>query len=99
MSEPTGDKDSVNEENLTNEELAHRKALLDIEIREEKAETQKKMAWAAIISMIVMGFILLLPVFPDSRVQALGDLLGLFFISMAGVVGAFMGTQAWITKR
>jgi hypothetical protein len=39
-----------------------------------------------------------LPIFPDTRIKALADLFGLFYIGMASVVGAFMGMTAYMSK-
>jgi len=40
-----------------------------------------------------------LPVFPDSRIKVLADLSALFYISMAGVCGAYMGMSAYMSRR
>ncbi len=40
-----------------------------------------------------------LPIFPDSRIKALADLFGLFYIGMAGVVGAYMGMTAYMSAK
>lgn len=73
--------------------------LIELELREEKASTQKRMAWVAMISMLVFTIGLFMPFVPDSRVQALADLLGLFYIAQAGVVGAYMGVMAWMSSN
>lgn len=73
--------------------------VLELELREEKADSQRRMAWAAIISMIVFTLMLFSPMVSDSRVSALADLLGLFYIAQAGVVGAYMGVTAWMSKN
>jgi hypothetical protein len=33
------------------------------------------------------------------RVEALADISNLFYISGAGIVGAYMGTTAWMSRR
>ena len=68
-------------------------------MREEKADTQKRMAWVAMLSMVAFTVALFSPVISDSRVEALADLLGLFYIAQAGVVGAYMGVTAWMSKK
>lgn len=83
---------------ISKEDLETSNELLELELREEKAESQKKMAWVAIISMIIVTLIVMNPIMSDSRVQALSDLLGLFYIAMAGIVGAYMGVTAWMSK-
>tara|TARA_R110000824_G_scaffold60389_3_gene161481 strand:+ start:923 stop:1231 length:309 start_codon:yes stop_codon:yes gene_type:complete len=64
----------------------------------EKMDAQRRMAWVAMGSMIVFTLAVFLPVFPDARIKALSDLFGLFYIGQAGVVGAYMGMSAWMTK-
>ena len=88
------DKDGM----ISREDIETSNELLELELREEKAESQKKMAWVAIIAMILVTAVVMHPAMPDSRVQALGDLLGLFYIAMAGIVGAYMGVTAWMSK-
>ena len=84
---------------VSDEEMARNKELLELELQEEKSETQKQMAWVAMVSMIMGTILLFTPVIPDSRVSALSDLLGLFYIALAGVVGAYMGVSAWMSKK
>lgn len=72
--------------------------LLELELREEKADTQRRMAWGAMISMTIFTAVLFSPILSDSRVSALADLLGLFYIAQAGIVGAYMGVTAWMSN-
>lgn len=72
---------------------------LELELREEKADTQRRMAWMAMLSMVVFTVVLFSPIISDSRVEALADLLGLFYIAQAGVVGAYMGVTAWMNRK
>ena len=74
------------------------KALEAIEMR-EKMDAQRQMAWISLISMIIFTMAVFLPIFPDSRIKALADLFGLFYIGMAGVVGAFMGMTAYMSAK
>ena len=72
--------------------------MLELELREEKADAHRRMAWVAIVSMILFTIGLFLPVVSETRVAALADLLGLFYIAQAGIVGAYMGVTAWMSK-
>ena len=65
----------------------------------EKSDAQRKMAWVAMITMIVFTLLLFLPIFPDGRIKALSDLFGLFYIGMAGVVGSYFGMTAYMSKK
>ena len=57
------------------------------------------MAWLSIASMIIFSACLFMPVVPESRVNALGEILGLFYIAQAGIVGAYMGVTAWMSRK
>lgn len=90
--------DIDNDGKIGKKDIDSNSALLELQLREEKADSQRRMAWIAIISMIVFTLFLFSPLVSDSRVQALADLLGLFYIAQAGVVGAYMGVTAWMSK-
>ncbi len=83
---------------VTDKEIAMEKEMMELERQEEKAEAQKKMAWIAMVSMLGFTIFLFLPIIPDSRVSALAELLGLFYIGQASVVGAYMGFTAYMSK-
>jgi hypothetical protein len=83
---------------VDDDEIDNAQEMLELELREEKADAHRRMAWAAMISMIIFTVALFLPWVSESRVAALADLLGLFYIAQAGVVGAYMGVTAWMSK-
>jgi len=80
---------------ISDNELASAEALE----KHEKADAQRRMAWVSLISMLVFTVMVFLPVFPDSRIKALADLFGLFYIGVAGVVGAYMGMTAYMSAK
>jgi len=84
---------------VSEDEIQRVKRIIELEIDEKRAFTQKRMAWAAMISMILFTVALFSPLVTDGRVSALADLLGLFYIAQAGVVGAYMGVTAWMNSR
>ena len=80
---------------VSDKELAVMEALE----KKEKMEAQKKIAWVAMVSMLVFTALVFLPIFPDTRIKALSDLFGLFYIGQAGVVGAYMGMTAYMSAK
>lgn len=84
---------------VSQEEIALKKEMLEIERAEEKAETQKKMSWVSLASMLIFTIVLFTPVLSDSRVNALSDLFGLFYIAQASIVGFYFGAQAYMRDR
>ena len=84
---------------VSDDELQVAQVIEEMEIKEEKAEAHKNMAWVSLVSIICFTVMVFLPVFPDSRIKVLADLSALFYISMAGVCGAYMGMSAYMSRR
>jgi len=84
---------------LSEEELKVAQYVTELELKEEKSEAQKKMAWTSIATMIVFTTALFSSVISTERVDALSDILGIFYITQAGIVGAYMGVTAWMSKK
>ena len=84
---------------VTDKEFELEQKMMEAERLEEKSEAQKKMAWIAMFSMLAFTIFLFLPIIPDSRVKALADLLGLFYIGQASVVGSYMGFTAYMSRK
>lgn len=84
---------------VTDDEMSRAKEMLEIELREEKFDQQQKMAWIAMATMFLFTVVLFSPIISEARVDALADLLGLFYIAQAGVVGTYMGAQALMHKK
>ena len=82
---------------VSDEELSHVKEIKATEDELRKHLAQLRMARYTLIGMgiftVVMFFV------PIDRVNALSDISNLFYISGAGIVGAYMGTTAWMNKK
>lgn len=91
--------DTNNDGKIDAEELERSKEMLEMELREEKQDAQRRMAWIAIATMIVFTIVLFTPLVNDSRVNALADLLGLFYVAQASIVGFYFGAQAFMSKK
>jgi hypothetical protein len=82
---------------VSDEELSHVKEIKATEDGLRKHLAQLRMARYTLIGMglftVVMFFV------PIDRVNALSDISNLFYISGAGIVGAYMGTTAWMNKK
>ncbi len=84
---------------LTPDELQEAKELLALELQEQKADTQRRMAWAAMAAMIVFTVALFSPWVPETRVAAIGGVSDTFYIGCASIVGAFMGFTTWMANN
>ena len=91
--------DLNNSGDVSEEEMKRATEILELELREEKAEAQKRMSWVSILSMVLFTAVLFTPVVSESRVSALGDLLGLFYLGQASIVGFYFGAQAYMSRK
>ncbi len=85
-------KDSVRDESFEMKEQQ-----IELENRDKREDQQRRMAWIAMISMIVFTAVLFAPIISPERITALSDLLGMFYIAQAGVVATFFGSQAYMS--
>ena len=82
---------------VTDEELENAKAMKEPETLLRKQLAQLRMARATLIAM--GAFTLAMFLIDVERVKALSDISNLFYLSGAGIVGAYMGTTAWMNKK
>lgn len=68
-------------------------------ITEDKFKNRRKMAWVSMISMTVYTAILLTPAIDIDRIKSLENILDMFYIAMASIVGAYMGFATWANKK
>lgn len=78
-------------------ELAKAKEIRETEDLLRKHLAQLRMARYTLIGMGV--FTLAMFFMPLERITALSDISNLFYLSGAGIVGAYMGTTAWMSKK
>jgi len=85
---------------VSDEELEMVTKIHEAENADEKADAQRRMAWISMIAMILFTVIVMIPgIIPESRLKLIGDLSALFYIGMAGVVGAYMGMTAYMSRK
>lgn len=82
---------------LSVEEWARAEGIMKSEAELRKLRAQRRMATASLAAM--GAFTAAMFIVPIERVQALADISNLFYISGAGIVGAYMGTTAWMSRK
>ena len=84
---------------VTDEELTKHQEMLQLELQEEKADSQRRMAWIALGSMCVFAILPTLPFIPADRLSTLASLSDMLFLSQASIVGLYFGATAYMAKR
>ena len=68
-------------------------------ITEDKFKNRRRMAWTAMICLAVYTAILFTPLIDSERIKSLENILDMFYIAMASIVGAYMGFATWASKK
>ena len=84
---------------VTDEELTKQTEMLQLELQEEKADSQRRMAWVAIGSMCVFAILPVIPFIPADRLSTLASISDMLFLSQASIVGLYFGATAYMAKR
>ena len=84
---------------VSDEEIGHAKEIMELELREDKAREQKKMAWVAMVSMVGYALLPLLPMVSEARLQTISAISDLLFLSCASIVGMYFGAQAYMSRK
>jgi hypothetical protein len=83
---------------VSDAELKKAEEMIEFENKDAKEDQLRKMAWAAMISMVIFTFFLFLPIITVERITALASVLQMFYIAQAGVVATFFGASAYVSK-
>lgn len=92
----------VSDAELSHAEKMHEIARLDSaeKAAERKQAAQRRMATASLVAMLLFTVAVMIPgIIPETRLKLLGDISGLFYIAMAGIVGAYMGMTAYMSRK
>lgn len=89
--------DMNNDGIVSDAEMARAKEIRETEDLLRKHLAQLRMARWTLIGM--GAFTAGMFAMPVDRIEALSDISNLFYISGAGIVGAYMGTTAWMSRK
>ena len=84
---------------VSDEELAHMKEIKRLEGELRKHRAQRRMATFTLVGMGLFTAMMFMPFMTVEKIDALSDISNLFYISGAGIVGAYMGATAWMSKK
>ena len=84
---------------VTDEEISRQQEMLQLELQEEIADSQRRMAWTAVVSMCVFAILPVIPFIPADRLSTLASISDMLFLSQASIVGLYFGATAYMAKR
>jgi hypothetical protein len=73
---------------------------LEIENQDKREDAQRSMAWFALAGMLLYPFSVVLASWLglEQASSILGDMASVYFVSVAAIIAAFYGTQAYTSK-
>ena len=80
--------------------LIKQERMIRLENEDKKEDAQRNMAWFALFGLLLYPFAVVLAVAfgLDSATSTLGSMAPTYFVSVAAIVAAFYGTQAYSKK-
>jgi hypothetical protein len=85
---------------VTDEEMAKAERMIQVENEDKKQDAQRNMAWFALFGMLLYPFaVVIASAFGlEDAGTILGNMAPTYFVSVAAIVAAFYGTQAYASK-
>ena len=86
---------------VTDAEIALQEKMIKVENQDKREDAQRSMAWFALFGMLLYPFSVVLASWMglEAAPGILGDMAPTYFVSVAAIVAAFYGTQAYTSKN
>ena len=86
---------------VSDQEIAASERLQQLEIQNEKADAQRNMCWFALWGMLLYPSLVLVSSYLglEKGADILGTMSSIYYISVAGVVSVWFGSQAYTSKN
>jgi hypothetical protein len=94
-----GNLDQNKDGTIDDSELDHAKAILDMELAEEKSDAHRRMAQASLAALLIFTFLLFTPFVSVERITAISELASMFYLASASIIGGYMGVSTWMSRR
>ena len=94
------DKDLDGDGIVSDQELETSEKLQEMQLAHERADAQRAMSWFALWGMLLYPSLVVISEFfgMNQAASILGDMAAVYFVSVAGILAAFFGAQAWSNR-
>ena len=94
------DKDLNSDGIVSDSELETSEKLQEMQLAHERANAQRAMSWFALWGMLLYPSLVVVSEFfgMNQAASILGDMAAVYFVSVAGILAAFFGSQAWSNR-
>ena len=86
---------------VTDEELEMDEKLMRLDNEDKKEDAQRWMAWFALLGMLLYPSLVVMSVFLklDVAANVLGNMAPTYFVSVAAIVAAYFGKEAYVKSK
>ena len=86
---------------VTDEELALDEKMMRLDNEDKKEDAQRFMAWFALWGMLLYPALVVISSFfnIEKAATVLGDMAPTYFVSVAAIVAAFLGKEAYVKSK
>lgn len=84
---------------VSDTEMSKSERMIQIENEDKKQDAQRNMAWVALFGMILYPFVTMFMAAIGLDASILASMADLYFISVAGILAAFYGKEAYMSKH
>ena len=84
---------------VSDEELERATQMIELDLREEKQDSQRRIACVAMSSMVLYSLLPLFPFVPEERLATLSSLSDMLFLSQASIIGLYFGATAYMSRK
>jgi len=95
----TADYDLDGDGKVSAADVATAKLIQDQEDAARKHLAQLRLARSALVGIGIYTVLMFMPFVPDDRIKLLTSISDLFYISMASIVGAYMGFTSYMSRK
>ena len=84
---------------MTEHELELEKKRLEIDNLDKRSDQQRTIVWVAVVAILSVTIIMMLPILSPERLETLSNVMEMFYITQAGIIMTFFGSQAVMTRN
>lgn len=81
------------------DDLVKHEKLIELQIRETKSRSHRRLAAAAFIAVVLIIAVLMTPYVPIDRVVAITGIVTTVILAFVGMISAYFGADAYITNK
>ena len=86
---------------VSDEEIERDQKIIRLENEDKKEDAQRHMAWFALFGMLLYPSLVVLSTYFSlvNAASVLGDMAPTYFVSVAAIIAAFFGKEAYVKSR